>query len=92
MSRSPFACRMMLARTWSITSAVHFRMWGASLSSLRLTVLAPVPCGTAAALLFFLGQLARGLGRCTLYEYDFVTNELGKYDPSLVLPPDSRRC
>jgi hypothetical protein len=44
------------------------------------------------ALLFFLGQLARGLGRCTLYEYDFVTNELGKYDPSLVLPPDSRRC
>jgi len=38
------------------------------------------------ALLFFLGQLGRGFGPCTLYEYDFETNALGTYQPSLSFP------
>ncbi|HSH80375.1 MAG TPA: SAVED domain-containing protein [Herpetosiphonaceae bacterium] len=39
------------------------------------------------ALLFFLGQMARSFGRCTLYEYDFETNALGGYHESLSFPP-----
>jgi hypothetical protein len=39
------------------------------------------------ALIFFLGQLARSFGACTLYEYDFETNALGAYQPSLSFPP-----
>jgi hypothetical protein len=39
------------------------------------------------ALLFFLGQLARGLGRIQLYEYDFESGLPGAYRPSLLLPP-----
>jgi hypothetical protein len=38
-------------------------------------------------LVFFVGRLSRGLGRCVLYEYDFEGNALGAYAPSLVLPP-----
>jgi hypothetical protein len=35
------------------------------------------------AFYFFLGQHARGFGRCTLYEYRFETNQPGDYIPSL---------
>lgn len=38
-------------------------------------------------LLFYLGQRARALGRCTLYEYDFDTVAPGAYAPSLSFPP-----
>jgi SMODS-associated and fused to various effectors sensor domain len=38
-------------------------------------------------LLFFLGRLGQGLGPCTLYEYDFESNALGAYQPSLTFPP-----
>ncbi|MBI4525146.1 MAG: SAVED domain-containing protein [Deltaproteobacteria bacterium] len=38
------------------------------------------------AFVFFLGQLARSLGPCVLYEYDFDTNIPGAYEPSLCLP------
>ena len=38
-------------------------------------------------LLFFLGQLAHGLGRIQLYEYDFGTRAPGTYSPSILLPP-----
>jgi hypothetical protein len=37
-------------------------------------------------LTFFVGQLARSFGRCTLYEYDFDSNELGAYKPSITYP------
>jgi hypothetical protein len=37
------------------------------------------------AFLFYLGQLARGLGRIQLYEYDYDTNKPGAYRPSIVL-------
>jgi hypothetical protein len=39
------------------------------------------------ALLFFLGQLARGLGKVQLYEYDFASGAPGAYTPSILLPP-----
>ena len=42
------------------------------------------------ALLFFLGQQARGFGRCTIYEYDFETNAPGAYSPAIHFPPSSR--
>jgi hypothetical protein len=38
------------------------------------------------AFLFYLGQLARGLGRIQLYEYDFDTGAPGAYRPSIMLP------
>jgi len=38
------------------------------------------------AIMFFLGQMGRGFGRCALYEYDFESNELGAYRPSITLP------
>lgn len=37
-------------------------------------------------LLYFLGQHARVLGRCCLYEYNFGQNDPGGYAPSLTLP------
>lgn len=40
------------------------------------------------AMLFFLGQLSRGLGRIQLYEHDFENPEPGIYIPSLRLPID----
>jgi hypothetical protein len=42
-------------------------------------------------LVFFIGQLARGFGRCILYEYDFEANALGAYEPSIALPAGSKR-
>jgi hypothetical protein len=44
------------------------------------------------ALLFFLGQLARGLGRVQLYEYDFASSAPGAYTPSILLPPEAGRA
>lgn len=38
-------------------------------------------------LLFFLGQLLHGLGRCVLYEYCFEQAPLGAYEPSFTFPP-----
>lgn len=38
------------------------------------------------AFMFFLGQTARGFGRCMLYEYDFDSNAMGAYRPSIALP------
>jgi SMODS-associated and fused to various effectors sensor domain len=35
---------------------------------------------------FFLGQLARGFGRCTVYEYNLEQNRPGDYVPSLTFP------
>lgn len=49
----------------------------------RLHVFASAPN----ALLFFLGQQARGFGRCTVYEYDFETNAPGAYSPAIQFPP-----
>lgn len=41
------------------------------------------------ALWFFMGQQARVLGRCTLYEYDFGHQQSGPaYSPSFTLPSD----
>lgn len=37
-------------------------------------------------LLFFLGQLCRGLGRIQLYEHDFDSPTAGAYRPSILLP------
>jgi hypothetical protein len=38
------------------------------------------------ALLFYLGQLAHGLGRTTMYEYDFDSLRPGAYTSSLTFP------
>jgi hypothetical protein len=38
------------------------------------------------ALVFFIGQYGRGWGRVVLYEYDFESNLLGNYQPSMRLP------
>jgi hypothetical protein len=35
------------------------------------------------AFMFFLGQLAHGFGTSVLYEYDFESNALGAYQPSI---------
>jgi hypothetical protein len=40
-----------------------------------------------AALLFFLGQLARAFGPVQLYEHDFGSGHFGAYRPSILLPP-----
>lgn len=39
------------------------------------------------AFMFFLGQLAKGFGPCTVYEYDFDTNAPGAYQASISFPP-----
>lgn len=39
------------------------------------------------AFMFFLGQLAKGFGQCTMYEYDFDSNQLGAYQASISFPP-----
>lgn len=38
------------------------------------------------ALVFFLGQLSKGFGRVTLYEFDFEQTRSGGYEPSFSLP------
>ena len=43
------------------------------------------------ALLFFLGQLAHGLGRIQLYEHDFDSGLPGAYIPSILLPPTEEK-
>lgn len=50
-------------------------------ATLHLFAAAPV------GLMFFLGRLSRGFGRCVLYEYDLEGGALGAYCPSLVFPP-----
>jgi hypothetical protein len=49
----------------------------------RLHVFAAAPN----ALTFWLGQRARGFGRCVVYEYDFERNTPGGYSPGLEFPP-----
>lgn len=45
-------------------------------------------CAAPNALLFYLGQLARSLGRVVLYEYAFEAEDsFGRYQPSIELPP-----
>lgn len=39
------------------------------------------------ALMFWLGQRARGFGRTVVYEYDFERNTPGGYSPGLEFPP-----
>ncbi len=51
--------------------------------SVHLFIAAP------AGLVFFAGRLSRGLGRCTLYEFDFEAATLGAYEPSLTFPPQT---
>ncbi len=41
------------------------------------------------AFMFFLGQLGRSFGRCTLYEYDFDSNAPGAYEPSITFPNEA---
>jgi SMODS-associated and fused to various effectors sensor domain len=41
------------------------------------------------AFMFFLGQMAKGFGPCTMYEYDFDSNALGAYQASISFPPRS---
>jgi len=48
----------------------------------RLHVFIAAPNGFT----FFLGQLARSFGSCTLYEYDFESNAPGAYEPSVSFP------
>ena len=38
------------------------------------------------AFVFFVGQMARNLGPCVLYEHDFESGRQGAYQPSLKLP------
>ncbi len=39
------------------------------------------------AFMFYLGQMAKGFGQCTMYEYDFDNNALGAYQASISFPP-----
>lgn len=48
-----------------------------------LHVFAAAPNGVV----FFLGQLARSLGECVIYEYQFDRSIPGQYQPSLKFPP-----
>ncbi len=41
------------------------------------------------AFMFFCGQMAKGFGQCTMYEYDFDSNALGAYQASISFPPRS---
>jgi len=50
-------------------------------ATLHLFAAAPV------GLMFFLGRLSRGFGRCVLYEYDLESGAPGAYSPPLVFPP-----
>lgn len=52
--------------------------------TLHVFVAAPV------GLMFFLGRLSRGFGRCILYEYDLESGDADAYSPSLVFPPETR--
>lgn len=52
-------------------------------ATLHLFAAAPV------GLMFFLGRLSRGFGRCVLYEYDLEDGALGAYSPSLGFPPQN---
>jgi len=52
----------------------------------RLHVFMAAPNGFA----FFLGQLARGFGPCTIYEYEFEAGTPGGYKPSLSFPPSKQ--
>jgi hypothetical protein len=49
----------------------------------RLHIFASAPN----ALMFWLGQRARGFGRTVVYEYDFERNTPGGYSPGLDFPP-----
>jgi hypothetical protein len=51
-------------------------------------------CSAPNALVFYLGQIARSLGRVVLYEFAFETEDsYGRYQPSIELPsPDERRA
>ena len=49
----------------------------------RLHIFASTPN----ALMFWLGQRARGFGRTVVYEYDFERNTPGGYSPGLEFPP-----
>jgi len=51
--------------------------------SARLHIFAAAPN----AFTFLLGQLAKGFGPCTMYEYDFETNAPGAYQASVSFPP-----
>lgn len=48
-----------------------------------LHVFAAAPVG----LMFFLGRLSRGFGRCILYEYDLESDAADAYSPSFAFPP-----
>jgi hypothetical protein len=39
------------------------------------------------AFMFYLGQMAKGFGQGTMYEYDFDNNALGAYQASISFPP-----
>lgn len=49
----------------------------------RLHIFAAAPN----AFMFFLGQLAKSFGCCTMYEYDFETSAPGAYQASISFPP-----
>jgi hypothetical protein len=76
---------MMLAE--ALVSHVRLRRLGAeSEETVHLFIAAPN------AFTFFLGQLAAGLGRCRLYEFEFDQGSPRDYWPSLTLPmPIGRR-
>jgi hypothetical protein len=52
-------------------------------ATLHLFAAAPV------GLMFFLGRLSRGFGRCVLYEYDLEGGATGAYSPSFIFPPQN---
>jgi len=78
----------------AIVSGTHARLLAQSIASHvktgrsaaerggRLHIFAAAPNG----LVFFLGQVGRGFGPCVLYEYDFESNAIGAYEPSITLP------
>lgn len=69
-----------LALAQSLALRIRSRTPSERLGTLHLFLSAPN------AVAFYLGQLAHGLGRIQLYEYDIDSGTPGAYQPSLVLP------
>lgn len=101
--RIPHARRVLLFRVGqtaaniAVQDGAHARRLAASLVTyVRTTRLMserqhPLHLFAAApnGLLFFVGQLARSLGSCLLYEYDFDRADPGAYRSSLAFPPSA---
>lgn len=99
----PHARRLILFRVGhtaantAVQDGIHARRLAASLVTrvrdIRTMVERQYPLHLFVAapngLLFFVGQLARNLGSCLLYEYDFDRVAPGAYRPSMAFPPSA---